>query len=143
MRLRPSFRFFLLRDQRVADVILVDIADILNGFAANLARGDDLDVAEPLVGVEALTFRLRAELRYAGRSRSYTREAGEMTLHLDARDANTGQLLARVTDEYLGRDRGELQITDSVTNAADFRMAVRDWAKRLRSGFKVSDFRPG
>ena len=82
-------------------------------------------------------------MRYAGRSRSYTREAGEMTLHLDARDANTGQLLARVTDEYTGRDRGELQITDSVTNAADFRMAVRDWAKRLRSGFKVSDFRPG
>ena len=38
----------------------------------------------------------------AGMSRSYTMEAGEMTLRLDAHDGPTGQLLARVVDKKAG-----------------------------------------
>jgi hypothetical protein len=73
------------------------------------------------------------------RTRTYTREAGEMTLQLEARDGPAGQVVARVTDEYHGRDTGSLELTNSVTNMADFRNAVRAWARQLRSSMKVAD----
>ena len=67
----------------------------------------------------------------AGRSTSYTMEAGRMTLVMELRDGPTGQLLARVVDEKTGSSTGKLQMTTSVSNSAEFRRAVRGWAGRL------------
>lgn len=70
-----------------------------------------------------------------GRSTTYTTQgAGRMTLVMELRDAPTGQLLARVLDEKAGTDTGWAQVTNSVTNTADFRRAVRSWAQRLVKG---------
>jgi hypothetical protein len=66
-----------------------------------------------------------------GRVTYYTMESGRMTLVMEMRDGVTGQLLARVIDEKVGGDAGYMQVTNSVTNSADFRRAVRDWADRL------------
>ena len=70
----------------------------------------------------------------AGRTYTYTMNAGRMTLVMELRDGPTGQLLARVVDRHVGRDTGAMQLTTSVTNSAEFRRAVTDWAKRLVKG---------
>ncbi len=70
----------------------------------------------------------------AGRSISYTMNAGRMTLVMELRDGPTGQLLARVVDRYAGKQTGFATIANSVTNSAEFRRAVTDWAKRLVKG---------
>jgi hypothetical protein len=75
----------------------------------------------------------------AGRSRTYTMNAGRMTLVMELRDGPTGQLLARVVDRHVGSETGFAQVTNSVTNSAEFRRAVTAWAKRLVTGLdKVS-----
>jgi hypothetical protein len=70
-----------------------------------------------------------------GRSTTYTTQgAGSMTLVMELRDAPTGQLLGRVIDQKAGTDTGWAQVTNSVTNSADFRRIVRSWAQRLVKG---------
>ena len=70
----------------------------------------------------------------AGRSYTFTMNAGRMTLVMELRDGPTGQLLARVVDRYAGADSGYAQVTNSVTNSAEFRRVVTAWAKRLVKG---------
>jgi hypothetical protein len=80
-----------------------------------------------------------------GRSRTYTMESGRMTLNMELRDGVTGQLIGRVVDRKIGDNFGRLELTDSVTNSADFRRAVRNWAVQLRKGLDVlrsNAFRP-
>ncbi|MCC7199923.1 MAG: DUF3313 family protein [Gammaproteobacteria bacterium] len=62
---------------------------------------------------------------------TYTLEPGRMTLEMELRDGPTGQLLARVVDEKSGTNIGPLRVTNSMTNASDFRRAARSWAQRL------------
>jgi hypothetical protein len=69
-----------------------------------------------------------------GALRAYTLEPGEMTLVLEVRDGPTGQILARVVDEETGHQETYLQVTNAVTNTADFRRAFRAWARQLRAG---------
>jgi hypothetical protein len=78
-----------------------------------------------------------------GISRTYTMEAGEMTLQLDAHDGPTGRLLARVIDRKSDRGLQELELTNSVTNRADFRRGVRGWARRLGAALDTVSFRVG
>ena len=67
----------------------------------------------------------------AGRVTTYTTDAGRMTLVMELRDGPTDQLLARVIDQKVGNSTGFAQVTNSVTNSADFRRMVRSWAQRL------------
>jgi hypothetical protein len=77
------------------------------------------------------------------RTRTYTRESGHMTLQLDARDASTGQVVAHVVDENRGRDTGQFEVTNTVTNLSDFRTAVRTWVQQMRTGLKVAEVSRG
>jgi hypothetical protein len=63
----------------------------------------------------------------AGRSRTYTAEAGEATLFLEVRDSQTNALLARVLDRR--STRSTPGIANSVTNLADYRTLAAQWAK--------------
>ncbi len=69
-----------------------------------------------------------------GMSRTYTTNAGQMTLDMEVRDSPTGQLIARVVDKQHALDTGRLQWTTSVTNSADAQRAIDAWAKQLRAG---------
>ena len=69
-----------------------------------------------------------------GRVTTYTTDAGRMTLVMELRDGPTNQLLARVIDQKVGTDTGFAQVTNSVTNSAEFRRMVRSWAQRLVKG---------
>jgi len=64
----------------------------------------------------------------AGRSYSYTTEAGEATLVMEVRDAMTGTLLGRVIDRRDTRGTGGMQMTTSVSNQAEFRTLFKRWA---------------
>jgi len=64
----------------------------------------------------------------SSRTRTYTMEAGEATLFLEARDSSSGALLGRVLDQRETRNTGGLQIANRVTNVSDFRALFRQWA---------------
>ena len=81
----------------------------------------DLDVAAP-------------DTRSPGVTRTYTTEAGEMTLFLEIRDATTNETLVRVVDRQRSPDFGRLQWTNGVTNSADAARILRRWTKLLREG---------
>jgi hypothetical protein len=64
----------------------------------------------------------------AGRTRSFTANAGEATLVMELRDSTSGALLGRVLDRRQTLDKGSLQWTNRVSNTADFRNLFRSWS---------------
>lgn len=66
-----------------------------------------------------------------GRSRSYTTSAGSMKLYLEAHDSVSGELLARVIDRRRASDTGQLEWTNSVTNAREAKLILRRWGAIL------------
>jgi hypothetical protein len=72
----------------------------------------------------------------AGRSVSYTAEAGEATLILEARDSRTNALLGRVVDRRETRSSVTMQPTSRVTNQADFRALFSQWAAIVGKGLE-------
>lgn len=73
------------------------------------------------------------DTRPAGRSRTYSREAGEATLILEARDSESGALMGRAVDRELAGDTSRL-MRNSVTNRSDFSQLFADWAKESVTG---------
>lgn len=108
-------------------------------FVKELARGSY--VTSDVAGPDVLDVRPSVVDLYvnapdtmdAGRSRTYTMDAGEMTLVMELADSATGQVLARVYDHREARDIGRLTWSTSVTNQAEAANAARAWAKVLRS----------
>jgi hypothetical protein len=64
----------------------------------------------------------------AGRTRSFTTEAGEATLVMEVRDSISGALMGRVLDRRETRGTGGVQMTSSVTNTSEFRTLFKQWA---------------
>jgi Protein of unknown function (DUF3313) len=71
----------------------------------------------------------------SGMSRTYTMQAGEATLLLEARDSVTNALLGRALDRRETQGSGVAQITSSVTNIAEFERLFSQWAKIAIKGF--------
>lgn len=69
----------------------------------------------------------------AGRSRTFSREAGSATLVVEVRDSTTGALLGTAVDT---REIGDSMsyLRNSVTNRSDFRQAFERWAKISLAG---------
>jgi hypothetical protein len=66
--------------QLVGDVVLVDVADIRGRFDADLLGNDDLDVVEPLVGIEAAPLCFLARLGDVARAAVVARESEQRTI---------------------------------------------------------------
>jgi len=87
----------------------------------------------------------------AGRSRTYTTEAGEALLFLEVRDSTTGALLGRALDRRNTRYTGQVQLSNRVTNLSDFRTLFKQWADISVKGFQElrdmspvpADLKPG
>ena len=102
-----------------------------NGYPVVDESGDDvLRVSAAIVNL----YITAPEKMSAGRSRTYTTSAGHMTLIAELRDSVTGKLMARAVDSVQGRDTGNFQITNSVTNMSSARTALSKWARVLREG---------
>jgi hypothetical protein len=79
----------------------------------------------------------------AGRSKTYTANAGEATLVIEARDSQSGALLGRVLDRRETREMVGMQQTTSVTNVADFRSLFKSWANIAVKGLqRLKDVSP-
>jgi Protein of unknown function (DUF3313) len=106
-------------------------------FAAELARGgykvveeggdDVLDVTPLIVDL----YIAAPDKPTAGRSRTYTADAGRMTLVAELRDSDTGQILARALDAQSDRS-GTFQVASSVSNMAAADRIISRWASQLR-----------
>lgn len=66
------------------------------------------------------------------RTRTYTLDAGQMTLAMELRDSVTGQLLARVVDTAQGQDLRGLQWATGAGNAFEATQVFNRWAGALR-----------
>ena len=132
-------------DRRMSAEDLQEIRDEMAGefrriFAEELAAAGYDVVAKPLDDTLVVAAGLAdvyinaPDKMTAGRTYTYTMNAGRMTLVMELRDGPTGQLLARVVDRYAGRETGYATISNSVTNSAEFRQAVTAWARRLVKG---------
>jgi hypothetical protein len=76
------------------------------------------------------------DVKSAGRVHTFSEEAGEATLVLEARDSQTGALLGRALDRrYAGETRPYLR--NAVTNRGDFRALFGIWAKESVEGLKA------
>ncbi len=64
--------------------------------------------------------------------KQYTNSSGEMTLKLELYDSVTGDLLATASDRKISPYRGYPQWTTSVSNRADSRRMLAQWAQSLR-----------
>jgi len=67
--------------------------------------------------------------RTAGRSRTYTSSAGEMTIFAELFDSETGEVLVRVVDRREARNSGMLTLTNSVVNASEAQDIAANWAR--------------
>jgi hypothetical protein len=87
----------------------------------------------------------------AGRSYSFTTEAGEATLVLEVRDSMTNALMGRALDRRETQGGAGMQMTTSVTNQTEFRALFRRWANTAAKGLEElkshspvpSDLKPG
>ena len=70
----------------------------------------------------------------AGRSRTYTVSAGEMTLFAELYDSETGEVLARIVDRSEARNSGMMSLSNSVVNASEAGSVAANWARILRNG---------
>jgi hypothetical protein len=69
----------------------------------------------------------------AGRSRTYTVSAGEMTLFAELYDSESGEVIARVVDRQEARSSGTMMLTNSVVNASEARAVASSWGRILRT----------
>jgi Protein of unknown function (DUF3313) len=68
------------------------------------------------------------DTKTAGRSRTYTVSAGEMTIFAELYDSETGEVLARVVDRREARGTGRLTLTNSMVSADEARSIASNWA---------------
>jgi hypothetical protein len=73
------------------------------------------------------------DIMTAGRSKTFSEDAGEATLVLEARDSQTGALLGRALDRQAAGD-SRPYLRNSVTNRADFQRIFTRWAKASVEG---------
>jgi len=67
----------------------------------------------------------------AGRSRTYTDSAGEMTLYIELYDSVTGDLIAKALDRKADTNTGFYTWTNSATNRAAADRILKGWAEIL------------
>ena len=73
------------------------------------------------------------EMMSAGRSRTYSQEAGQATLVVQVKDSLSGQVLGRAIDAQWAGD-GSPYLRNRVTNIADFEQLFSQWARRSAEG---------
>ena len=102
------------------------------GYEVVNAPGDD--VLKLIPGVFDLYINAPAATS-AGRSKTYTVEAGQASVILDVRDSVSGTLLGRAIDNRrAGTNTGRFEWTTSASNRSDFNRLFKRWAKLAADG---------
>jgi hypothetical protein len=133
----PGSRFRLSTEQQenirngVGKLVYDTFVDELqkNGYdIAKTAGPDVLDVQAAIINLYVNA----PDVPTAGRVRTYTVSAGEMTLVAALADSETGEVIARVFDRTEGRNVGNFTLSSNVFNVAEARAAAASWARTLR-----------
>jgi Protein of unknown function (DUF3313) len=74
------------------------------------------------------------DTRSAGRSRTYSNEAGSATLVVEVADSVSGAILGRAVDSRVAGDYSYMINLSSMTNRSDFAMVAKTWAKQCVGG---------
>lgn len=127
--------------QKIRDSVAKIVHD---EFVRELGRGNIAIATGPGAG----TLQVRASITdlyvnapdtmSAGRSTTYTMNAGEMSLVMELLDSQSGQVIARVYDRREAREIGTFQVTNRVTNSAEAANAARAWARILRQRLEAA-----
>jgi Protein of unknown function (DUF3313) len=107
-----------------------------SGYAVVTRRGEDVLEVQPYV---VNLFITAPSTQSPGRTRTYTANAGGMTLVADLRDSVTSTLLFRVVDRRNASSTGTLQLTTSVSNMGAAAQIIRRWAAALRSALDAAN----
>lgn len=135
----PESNFALSAEQMAAFAAL-----LRSTFEEELARSEHYElVGEPGADVLRmepavidLTVKVPTEPRTMGRDFVFTTSTADMTLLMELRDAQSGEILARVADRREARTAGhgpsDLYWSNSVTDRDAVRRVFRRWARILR-----------
>jgi hypothetical protein len=124
----------------LADEFRKVFSEVLSKNGYPLVDHDDEDVLRVSPAIFNL-YITAPEKMTAGRSRTYTTNAGHMSLLVELRDSVTNQLLGRAVDNVQGRETANFEITNSVTNLGAARNALIKWANILVKGLNDADGR--
>ena len=69
----------------------------------------------------------------AGRSRTYSASAGQMTLVAELSDAASGEVQARLVDRREAQRSGAMRLSSTVENSEEARTIAAAWARALRA----------
>lgn len=108
-------------------------------FAKELGKGGAYQVVTE-AGPDVLRLRANIADLYvnapdtmsAGRTRTYTISAGEMTLVAELVDSESGQVIGRVVDRRESQGTGMMTLTDSIVNRQEASIIASSWARILR-----------
>ena len=99
------------------------------GYTMTDSTGDDVMTIKPRI--VDLDIHAPDTMR-GGMNRSFTQEAGRMTLILEIYDSLSGDLIAKVSHRQDAPNYGYMQWTTSVSNNAEARRMLQKWATALR-----------
>lgn len=74
----------------------------------------------------------------SARTKTFVSETGQATLYLEMFDGVSGEILARIIDAKVVGDNMHVRWANRVTNTADAKRTIRQWAKRLRESYDKS-----
>lgn len=119
--------------ERILASVATDTTDI---FAREFTRAGFEVVTKPGAGVLRVRtdiidlFVNAPDVSSSGRTQSFTTNAGEATIVLEARDSQTNALLARAVDRRRAQGTPNVPTqANRVTNTADFRRIAQTWAR--------------
>jgi hypothetical protein len=130
--------------QADADRILATVATNLTDiFASEFTRAGFEVVTKPgpdvlKLNVDIINLFVNApDTGSSARSASFTTNAGEATIVLEARDSETNALLARAVDRSRTQNNAGMGTrANSVTNTADFRRLAQSWARNTATALQ-------
>ena len=79
------------------------------------------------------------DVKAAGRTRTYTRSAGQMTLVAQLVDSESGEVIARLIDRREATNGGVMTRSSSVSNANEAQIIATRWARTLRSALDSAE----
>ncbi len=144
---RPGSHFNLSASER--DQIASDVARLVHEqFVKGLTAKDGYPIVTApgpnvlKVKLDIINLYVAApDVKTAGRTRTYTRSAGHMTLVAQLYDSESGEILARAIDQREAGNSSWSRAT-SVSNANEAQIIATRWARTLRSVLDKADAQP-
>ena len=111
------------------DTVFREVLEEDDGFPVVDEQGEDVLLLRPAIVNLDVT---APDTMSAGRTRTYTDQAGEMTLYLEIRDSWTGALIAKGLDRQADRRDAFMTWQSRVQNNQAATEIIRRWATSLR-----------